>query len=70
MKVKCPHCEKKVTSRFFDSAFTNCECYGSKNFLFQCPKCKEVYTLYFSRTVKVGDPVPIGAKEDLSWGEE
>ncbi len=68
--MKCPYCEETNAQIHHMTAGENCEIYGSNTFYFQCPHCKEIYSVYYYRVIKIQEPCQTRGKNisDLSFG--
>ena len=66
--MKCPYCNTTKPNEHHHLAESNAEAYGSGFFTFQCRKCKERYSFYVERLVKVHPPYSVKRDKDLSFG--
>ncbi len=67
--MKCPYCEETNAQSEHMRAETYCRNYGSATFYFQCPHCREIYSVYFYVLVKHHEPCQTSGKSvaDLSY---
>lgn len=68
--MKCPYCERTNAQIHHMTGELNCESYGAATHYFQCPHCKEIYSVYYCRVIKTQQPCKTTGKteEDVSFG--
>ncbi len=67
--MKCPHCNKKYTGKYEDTAHRNAESYGSSGFCLRCNHCNKKFTFWITVKTIASKPVKANNRIDTSFSE-